>query len=69
MSLAVIELLQKRQEFYKAPSAVEEDHAIKEIGGTALALYLAHRKSVDFDLFGSRALDLAQITRRVKTGR
>jgi hypothetical protein len=30
-------------------------------GGTALALYLAHRQSVDFDLFGSRALDLAQI--------
>jgi hypothetical protein len=30
-------------------------------GGTALALHLAHRKSVDFDLFGSRALDLAQI--------
>jgi len=30
-------------------------------GGTALALHLAHRQSVDFDLFGSRALDLAQI--------
>jgi len=30
-------------------------------GGTALALHLAHRKSVDFDLFGSRALDFAQI--------
>jgi Nucleotidyl transferase AbiEii toxin, Type IV TA system len=29
--------------------------------GTALALHLAHRNSVDFDLFGSRALDLAQI--------
>jgi hypothetical protein len=30
-------------------------------GGTALALHLAHRNSADFDLFGSRALDLAQI--------
>ena len=30
-------------------------------GGTALALHLAHRNSVDFDLFGGRALDLAQI--------
>ena len=30
-------------------------------GGTALALHLAHRNSVDFDLFGSRALDLAGI--------
>src|SRR6266403_298861 len=35
-------------------------------GGTALALHLAHRKSVDFfDLFGNRALDLAQIERRI----
>jgi hypothetical protein len=30
-------------------------------GGTALALHLAHRQSADFDLFGRRALDLAQI--------
>jgi hypothetical protein len=29
--------------------------------GTALALQLAHRNSLDFDLFGSRALDLWQI--------
>jgi hypothetical protein len=33
--------------------------------GTALALHLAHRKSVDFDLFGSRALDLAQIEQEI----
>jgi hypothetical protein len=30
-------------------------------GGTALALHLAHRNSVDFDLFGRRALDLSQL--------
>ncbi len=30
-------------------------------GWTALALHLAHRNSVDFDLFGSRAPDLSQI--------
>src|ERR1700688_750060 len=30
-------------------------------GGTALALHLGHRNSVDFDFFGSRALDLSQI--------
>jgi hypothetical protein len=30
-------------------------------GGTALALHLAHRNSLDFDLFGSRALDLVRI--------
>lgn len=30
-------------------------------GGTALALHLGHRNSVDFDFFGSRALNLSQI--------
>ena len=30
-------------------------------GGTALALHLGHRSSVDFDFFGSRSLDLYQI--------
>jgi hypothetical protein len=30
-------------------------------GGTALALHLAHRQSIDFDLFGSCALDLDQM--------
>src|SRR5580698_9140687 len=30
-------------------------------GGTALALHLGHRNSVDFDFFGSRPLDLSQL--------
>ena len=30
-------------------------------GGTALALRLGHRKSIDFDFFGSRALDIAAL--------
>ncbi len=30
-------------------------------GGTALALHLGHRKSVDFDFFGSRAIDVAAL--------
>jgi Nucleotidyl transferase AbiEii toxin, Type IV TA system len=34
-------------------------------GGTALALHLAHRNSMDFDLFGSRALELSQIEQRI----
>ena len=34
-------------------------------GGTALALHLAHRNSVDFDLFGSCALDPSEIERGV----
>lgn len=34
-------------------------------GGTALAMHLAHRNSVDFDLFASRALDPSEIERGV----
>lgn len=30
-------------------------------GGTALALHLGHRKSVDFDFFGKRALDVSTL--------
>lgn len=30
-------------------------------GGTALALHLGHRKSVDFDFFGSHAIDVASL--------
>ncbi len=30
-------------------------------GGTALALHLGHRKSVDFDFFGRRAIDVATL--------
>jgi hypothetical protein len=30
-------------------------------GGTALALHLGHRKSVDFDFFGKRAIDVAAL--------
>lgn len=30
-------------------------------GGTALALHLGHRKSVDFDFFGSRAINISSL--------
>ena len=30
-------------------------------GGTALALHLGHRKSVDFDFFGKRAIDVTAL--------
>ena len=30
-------------------------------GGTALALHLGHRKSVDFDFFGSKNIDVAEL--------
>lgn len=34
-------------------------------GGTALALHLGHRQSVDFDFFGSRAIDVAALERGI----
>lgn len=34
-------------------------------GGTALALHLGHRNSVDFDFFGNRTLDPSQLEREI----
>ena len=34
-------------------------------GGTALALWLGHRKSVDFDFFSTKPFDPAQLTNRI----
>jgi len=34
-------------------------------GGTAIALHLGHRESVDFDFFGSRAFDPARLAARI----
>ena len=40
-------------------SAVPEEFTL--YGGTALALHLGHRTSVDFDFFGTRAIDVAAL--------
>ena len=48
-----------QRELWKELSEVSGEFVL--YGGTALALHLAHRNSLDFDLFGSRALDLSQI--------
>jgi hypothetical protein len=40
-------------------SAIPDEFTL--YGGTALALHLGHRKSVDFDFFGSRAIDVASL--------
>src|SRR5271167_3698575 len=34
-------------------------------GGTAIALHLGHRQSVDFDFFGSRSFDPAKLPERI----
>jgi len=36
-------------------------HEFTLYGGTALALHLGHRKSVDFDFFGNRAIDVSSL--------
>lgn len=40
-------------------SAVPDEFTL--YGGTALALHLGHRESVDFDFFGNRAIDVASL--------
>ena len=44
-------------------SAVPDEFTL--YGGTALALHLGHRKSVDFDFFGNRPIDVAALERDV----
>lgn len=44
-------------------SAVPDEFTL--YGGTALALHLGHRKSVDFDFFGSRVIDVASLETEV----
>src|SRR4051812_47843832 len=40
-------------------SAVPKEFVL--YGGTALALHLGHRDSIDFDFFGNRPLDIAKL--------
>ncbi|HEY4213779.1 MAG TPA: nucleotidyl transferase AbiEii/AbiGii toxin family protein [Steroidobacteraceae bacterium] len=44
-------------------SAVPKEFTL--YGGTALALHLGHRRSVDFDFFGLHAIDVAALERKV----
>jgi hypothetical protein len=44
-------------------SAVPEEFVL--YGGTALALHLGHRESVDYDFFGNRHFDPARLNEKV----
>jgi hypothetical protein len=44
-------------------SAVPDEFTL--YGGTALALYLGHRNSIDFDFFGGRDIDVAALEREI----
>lgn len=52
-------LPQSQRRLWQELSAVPEEFAL--YGGTGLALHLGHRKSVDFDFFGKRAIDVASL--------
>jgi hypothetical protein len=52
-----------QQRLWEEFSAVPDEFVL--YGGTALALHLGHRKSVDFDFFGSRKLDVRQFENRI----
>ncbi|MDP3793481.1 MAG: hypothetical protein Q8R07_01885, partial [Candidatus Uhrbacteria bacterium] len=36
------------------------------VGGTAIALYLGHRRSIDFDLFSDKPFHNAAVRRKIK---
>jgi len=52
-------LPEAQRQLWDELSAVPSEFTL--YGGTGLALRLGHRKSVDFDFFGSRALDIAAL--------
>lgn len=41
---------------------IEEFHSLRLVGGTALALQIGHRNSVDIDLFGKHNMDELSLT-------
>jgi hypothetical protein len=56
-------LPEAQQRLWGELSSVPEEFAL--YGGTALALHLGHRKSIDFDFFGNRALDVDALQSRI----
>jgi hypothetical protein len=55
-----VEILPTAQmRLWRELSAVPDEFVL--YGGTALALHLGHRNSVDFDFFARRPLDLSQL--------
>jgi hypothetical protein len=52
-------LPEAQRRLWEELSAVPDEFTL--YGGTALALHLGHRKSVDFDFFGRKAIDVAAL--------
>jgi hypothetical protein len=61
-----LEILDKRQlEVFSKLEAFKNDFYLA--GGTALALQLGHRKSIDFDLFSKNDLKIERIRKQLKS--
>jgi len=58
------EILNKKQlEFLPFLKNFSKDFGL--VGGTAIALYLGHRRSIDFDLFSLKEIDNLKIQRKI----
>ncbi|MCA9372017.1 nucleotidyl transferase AbiEii/AbiGii toxin family protein [Candidatus Woesebacteria bacterium] len=56
-------LTQKQKDLLPLLQAFSEEFGL--VGGTAIALQLGHRKSIDFDLFKKRKLDILSIRKTI----
>jgi hypothetical protein len=56
-------LLPAQRKLWEELSSVPKEFVL--YGGTALALHLGHRDSIDFDFFGNRALNTADLEKRI----
>ena len=58
------EILNKKQlDFLPFLKNFSKDFGL--VGGTAIALYLSHRRSIDFDLFSTKEIDSLKIQRKI----
>lgn len=53
-------------EVAKVLMAIEELSEFRLVGGTAIALQLGHRKSIDIDLFSNKKVDLKKVAQALK---
>ena len=56
----------KTLELLKKLQKIHEFSNLRLVGGTALALQIGHRKSIDLDLFGIVEADTITISKRLK---
>lgn len=54
-------------EVLKSLMSIEQLKAFQLVGGTAIALQLGHRKSVDIDLFSNQKADLRAISQTIRS--